>query len=217
MKTIINLFEESVNRFPDNVYLWQKVNGKFAGSTYSQVRTLVHEFGAGLMQLGLKKGDRVTLLAEGRNEWVISELGILYNGAINVPLSVKLNEPEEIAFRLKHSGSRMAITSGRQIKKILEVWPSLKELELVICFDKIETDQKNVLFYSDIIASGRKYLMTERNGFWSYPGALLMTITQTSVTHPELRLTQKESYSRIGIILPISNIPAASIPFPRIM
>ena len=102
MRTLINLLETSAKNFPDNIYLWQKTTDTFEGTSYKETLRRVHAFGAGLMQLGLKHGDRVTLLAEGRNDWVTSELGVVYNGAINVPLSVKLNEPEEIAFRYCH-------------------------------------------------------------------------------------------------------------------
>ena len=56
------------------------------------------------MSLGLNKGDRVALISEGRNDWVMSEIGILYCGAINVPISVKIDEPSDLKFRLTHSG-----------------------------------------------------------------------------------------------------------------
>ncbi len=165
MNTLINLFENSVNQFPDNIYFWQKVSGKFQGTTYTETRKQVYEFAAGLMKLGLQPGDRVTLLSEGRNEWVISELGVLYNGAVNVPLSVKLNEPEEIAFRLKHSGSRLAIVSGRQIQKILSIWSGLPLLELIICMDKTETKHAQVRNFEDIVETGKKYLQTNSEDF----------------------------------------------------
>jgi long-chain acyl-CoA synthetase len=165
MRTLIKLLEESANKFSDNVYLWQKAGGAYRGTTYGETRKLVHEFAAGLMNLGLKHGDRVTLLAEGRNEWVIGELGVLYNGGISVPLSVKLNEPEEIAFRLKHSGSRYAITSGRQIRKITDVWSQLKDLEMIICLDRVETNGRNIIFFQDIVESGRKFLVTGTDKF----------------------------------------------------
>jgi len=165
MNTLINLFENSVNQFPDNIYFWQKVGGQFQGTTYTETRKHVYEFAAGLMKLGLQPGDRVTLLSEGRNEWVISELGVLYNGAVNVPLSVKLNEPEEIAFRLKHSGSRLAIVSGRQIQKILNIWSGLPLLELIICMDKTETKHAQVRNFEDIVETGKKFLQTNSEDF----------------------------------------------------
>jgi long-chain acyl-CoA synthetase len=100
MTSIPQLFEESVKKYSQNVYLWEKKNDSYEQLTYSEVWELVYNFGAGLMKIGVKKGDRIAILSEGRNEWIIGELGILLNGAINVPLSVKLNEPSEILFRL---------------------------------------------------------------------------------------------------------------------
>ena len=90
MKTLIELFETSVLSFPDNPYLWEKLTDKYKASTYKEVQQSVYKLGAGLMSLGLRKGERAGLLSEGRNNWIISELSILYCGAINVPLSVRL-------------------------------------------------------------------------------------------------------------------------------
>ncbi|HPT12146.1 MAG TPA: AMP-binding protein, partial [Bacteroidales bacterium] len=111
MKSIIRFFEENVEKYSLNIYLWEKQQEKYEGTTYQEVRKQVYEFAAGLMQLGIKKKDCLSLLSEGRNNWVIGELGILYAGAINVPLSIKLN-PEEIKFRINHSDSRMIIVSS---------------------------------------------------------------------------------------------------------
>ena len=120
MKSLIQFFEENVEKYASNIYMWEKLQEKYEGTTYQETRRQVHEFGAGLMQLGIKKGDRVSILADGRNSWVIGELGILYAGGVNVPLSIKLN-PEEIKFRLNHSETRMVITSSTQAPKILAV------------------------------------------------------------------------------------------------
>ena len=78
----------------------------------------MHQFAAGLIASGIKKGDRLALISEGRNDWVVCELGILYAGAVNVPLSVKLTEPSELKFRLMHSGTRMLIASKGQVGKV---------------------------------------------------------------------------------------------------
>jgi long-chain acyl-CoA synthetase len=97
------MFEESVARFSNNNLIYEKEHGKYAGQTYSAVRDKVMRFAAALLELGVKKGDRIALLAEGRSEWLVSELAMLYLGAIDVPLSVKLNEPSELKFRIQHS------------------------------------------------------------------------------------------------------------------
>jgi len=155
MKAITNLFEESVQKFPDRVLLWEKTTDRYEPTTYVQTKEKVYRFAAGLIALGVQKGDRIALLSEGRNDWAISELGMLYAGAVNVPLSVKLNEPEEIKFRLDHSGAKMIIVSGTQGKKIL----SLKDqLEKIIQLDPNgDVDSKNIGL-SELIQLGDEFL-----------------------------------------------------------
>ena len=134
-RTIIDLMETSVERFGDDVYLMEKVGDRYEGTTYRETRELVHRFSAGLLALGLQKGDRVALIAEGRNLWVIAELGILCAGAINVPISVKINEAAELKFRMAHSGCRMAIVSGTQAPKVEALLKDLPDLETLILLD----------------------------------------------------------------------------------
>ncbi len=71
MKSIIQFFEESVEKFSNNVYIWEKPNDKYEGTTYGEIKKQVYEFAAGLICLGIKKGDRVSLISEGRNSLVI--------------------------------------------------------------------------------------------------------------------------------------------------
>ncbi|MCK7519563.1 MAG: hypothetical protein MZV64_18455 [Ignavibacteriales bacterium] len=73
MKSLIQFFEENVEKFSTNIYLWEKPQEKYEGTITGGVRRQVHEFGAGLMQMGVKKGDRISLLSEGRNSWVVGE------------------------------------------------------------------------------------------------------------------------------------------------
>lgn len=44
MKTVIDLFERSCEKFPDNPYLWEKINGKFAATSYMEVKREVLNF-----------------------------------------------------------------------------------------------------------------------------------------------------------------------------
>jgi len=165
MKTIIELFETSVAKFPNNAYLWEKQNGKYEATTYSQTREQVLKFGAGLVSLGLQKGDRVGLISEGRNAWIISELGILYAGGINVPLSVKLESGNDLKFRLAHSGSKMVIVSRGQASKIEEITGQLPEMEKVIYLDGKENPGSKDISYEEVLDLGIKFLNEKPNEF----------------------------------------------------
>ena len=186
MKTIIELFETSVAKFPNNIYLWEKQNGKYEGTTYSQTRDLVFRFGAGLFALGLKKGERVGLISEGRNAWIISELGILYAGGINVPLSVKLDSGNELKFRLAHSGSKMIIVSKGHASKVEEIRNDLPNLEKVIYMDGRENPGENDISYNEVLAMGDEYLKTKRAEFEAIYGNIqpddIANISYTSGT-----------------------------------
>jgi long-chain acyl-CoA synthetase len=162
MKTIIELFETSVGKYSDNIYLWEKRNTeKYEGITYKKTREEVMRFAAGLLKLGLQKGDRVGLISEGRNAWIISELGILYAGGINVPLSVKLDSASELGFRLKHSGARILIVSRNQASKAEEIRESLPELETIIYLDGKENKQQGDIDFEEIKRMGDELLTEE--------------------------------------------------------
>jgi long-chain acyl-CoA synthetase len=158
MKTLIQLFEDCVTKYSDNVFLLEKKNNKYIGSTFKEIQDKVYQFGAGLIKLGVQKGDRIALLSEGRNDWVICELGIFYAGAVNVPLSVKLTEPSELKFRLDHSGAKYIIVSKNQAKKIGPVKSSLPLLEKMILLDAQSSYQNYEIQYTEITNLGKKML-----------------------------------------------------------
>jgi long-chain acyl-CoA synthetase len=164
-RTLPQLFETSVEAFPHNILIWEKRGGRYEGTTYLEMRTLVQRFGAGLKELGLTKGDRVALISEGRSGWVMSELGILYNGAINVPISVKIDELSELKFRLAHSGSKMVIVSRSQVDKIRRIKADLPELERTILLDEMPSYETDEISAGEILRKGEAYLRDHQKEF----------------------------------------------------
>ena len=156
MKTIVELFETAVANYPDNPYLWEKTKGEYQPTTYKQTREKVLDLAAGLIELGLKKGDRAALIADGRNDWIISELGMLYAGGINVPLSIRLQN-NELAFRIKHSGSKYIFVSKLHAEKVEAIRNELPELEKVVYIDGKENQGENDVDYKELLAAGAKY------------------------------------------------------------
>jgi long-chain acyl-CoA synthetase len=153
-QTLPALFEAAVERYHDRVMFKEKRDGAWRESTYAEMRTLVHRCAAGLLALGLGKGDRVALISEGRREWPVAELGILYAGAINVPISVRLEELPELRFRLSHAGCRMVIVSGTQVRKILGVAAELPDLERIVLLDAPDEDVPKGIRYEDVLERG---------------------------------------------------------------
>jgi len=163
MKTIVNMFDESVSKFANNTFLWEKKTDKFEPLTYIETKKLVHRLAGGLTVLGLQKDDKIALLSEGRNAWIIGELAILHTGAVNVPLSVKLGESNDLLFRLKHSESRFIMVSGGQLKKIRSIIDDLPLIEKIIILDPQPFHEEKEIFIEDVYALGDEYLSKPEN------------------------------------------------------
>jgi len=145
--------------------MWEKKTDKYEASTYGQIHKLVQKFAAGLLQYGIKFGDRLGLISEGRNYWVISELGILYCGAINVPISTKIDELTDLKFRLAHSGCRMVVVSKNQLEKIRIVKNDLPDLEKIIVLDELDKYDDDEIFVEKIIEDGKNFLINSPSEF----------------------------------------------------
>lgn len=165
IETIPGLFEQSAAKYSDNIALWEKKTDRFTGMNYHDLREKVYCLAAGLMNLGVRKGDRVGLISEGRNDWVISELAILYAGGVNVPVSVKVDELADLKFRLSHSGCKLIVVSGGQNRKIRQIKKDLADLEKVIVMDGQDGADPDEISLESIVQTGREFLIKNREKF----------------------------------------------------
>ncbi len=157
-KTLVDLFEESVRLYPNNTFLLEKTNKKFEPTTYADVKTQVYRLGAGLQAIGVQKGDSMALLSEGRNAWIIGELAMFYAGAMNVPLSIKLEESNDLLFRLVHSDVKYIMVSRTQLKKVRAIKDQLPNVKNIIVLDDIEEYEEREISLSRVMGLGDEFL-----------------------------------------------------------
>ncbi len=165
-KTIIQLFEESLERYPDNVLIWEKDRGKYRGRTYREVSFLARKFAGGLIDMGIEKGDTISIISEGRSQWVISELGIFYAGAISVPISIKINELPDLLARLNHAQCSTIIVSKDHLEKILALTEELPHLKRLVLLDPIDVRKENTISLDEVYKRGESYLTDKSAIFW---------------------------------------------------
>ena len=163
--TIIDFVEKYTRQYSELTFLREKVDGVWTETTFRETREEAYKIGAGLIRLGMKKGDKASLLSQGRNLWITSELGILYAGGVNVPLSIKLTESTDLLFRIQHSDSRFVIVSEQQLSKIRSIISDCPKVEKIIVLDPIEDYQKNEIPISEVIAMGEEYLKEHAEDF----------------------------------------------------
>ena len=166
---------------------WKNEDGSFSSLSYAEVWRIVKELTAGLMDLGLDKGDRAAVMAHTCPEWVHADYSILSGAGVTVCIYPTLTE-DELAFIVNDSGSCFIYVQGEeQLTKVMNVWKKMPALEKVIVMtDDFETCDDRVMTMDELRRRGVKRLAGERLCFeerWrSVEMTDLMTIVYTSGT-----------------------------------
>ena len=212
-RTIIDLFEESVAKYGSKEFLLEKHNGKFEPTTYKESYDRAITIGAGLAAIGIERGDRVSILAEGCNNWIISELGLLYAGAVSVPLSIKLEEANDLVFRLRHADVKAIFVSSYQLAKVRRILAELPDLKHIIVWGDTALEANETSLES-IVVKGEEYLKEHREAFMAIGRSLqnddYATITYTSGTTADPKgvvLTHRNYTANVEQALSVVTIP----------
>ncbi|GAB1417224.1 AMP-dependent synthetase/ligase [Paludibacter sp.] len=214
--TIIEFFNESVQKYSNNVFLWEKTNSKFEPTTYLETKQQSHIIAAGLIAIGVKQGDKISLLSEGRNAWITSELGILHAAAVNVPLSIKLEESNDLIFRIQHSESKFVMVSGGQLKKIRLILDQLPNVKKVVVLDEQSEYLDKEISLAELMKMGEELLKKEPDVV-NKTAALVKpddyaTISYTSGTTADPKgvlLTHRNYTANVEQALTLMNIPTS--------
>ena len=214
-KTLIDLFEDSVAKYGDNTFLLEKKTTKFEPTTYKEAYEEALAVGAGLVSMGIEPKARISILSEGCNDWIISELGLLYAAGISVPLSIKLEEANDLYSRLQHAEVSLIFVSATQIHKIRSIRERLPLLKTVVILGtKVKPEQEGEMTIEDLKAKGRAWLPEHREEFLAISRALqnddYATITYTSGTTADPKgvvLTHRNYTSNVEQALTRITIP----------
>jgi long-chain acyl-CoA synthetase len=112
--------------------LYKDEAGTWVGKSYAEVTDIVRSLSLGLMDLGVEKGDKVSILANTRPEWTYFDFAALTAGATVVPI-YQTNSPEECQYVLENSDARVVVVEDdAQIEKVRQIRDACPKLEHVI-------------------------------------------------------------------------------------
>ena len=142
--TIPGIFLGKVKKYGDRVALREKEFGIWQEISWSQYCRHVRYFCLGLMELGLKKGDHVSIFGENEPEWLYADLAIQSTGAVAVGV-YPTNPAKEAGYVIGHSESIFVVCDNQeQVDKVIEAGEQLPLLERIIV-----TDMKGLRHYTD--------------------------------------------------------------------
>ncbi|MBI9104073.1 MAG: AMP-binding protein [Spirochaetales bacterium] len=131
MQTVITMLNDASEKFGNMPYLSQKEDSGWVSLSFKQAKEEAENFALSLIKRGFMKSEAITILAEGRNNWITGEFGILMAGCVSVPITIKLM-PGEIPFRLNHSESKAILVTENTLDKFLSVMEDLDHKPLVV-------------------------------------------------------------------------------------
>jgi long-chain acyl-CoA synthetase len=207
-RTIPELFKTMVldyGRTADHCALKAKTGDKYQEISYDAVLQNTESLAMGLASLGVRRGDRIAIIAESRPEWLYSDMAILGIGAVDVPL-YPISTSESISTIINNSESLGVIVSNRfHLNKVLKIWKECRSLRFIIVMNDSDVpEMKNVFSFSDIKILGQNYKRENPNFFLNSLSLSkeddLCTIIYTSGTTGEpkgVMLTHKNIVSNV--------------------
>ncbi|HWA53678.1 MAG TPA: AMP-binding protein, partial [Solirubrobacterales bacterium] len=130
--TLADLLPLSAEKYGNSPAVRFKQDGAWVDRSYAEVLEISRSLSLGLIDLGVKKGDKVSILGNTRPEWTYFDFAALSAGAVVVPI-YQTNSPEECQYVLENSDAKVVVVEDdEQMEKIRAVRDQLPLLEHVV-------------------------------------------------------------------------------------
>lgn len=171
-QTLPKMLKKTASDFPELAGQYSKDStGEFQPVTYRDMYQLALDFGAALLELGVKRGEPVGLISDDRKEWQQADMGIMAIGALDVPrgCDATIIDLKQI---LSITNCRFVIAeNSSQVKKIISIKDDLPDLIHIISFEPVKDDVMEMVkqskieisTYEEMIKSGQKWRIENKN------------------------------------------------------
>jgi long-chain acyl-CoA synthetase len=147
-----DLLERYRDLFVKDDALCAKQNGEWVKYSSADYIETSHNFSYGLLQLGLKKGDKIITVSNNRPEWNFADMGMAMTGIIHVPVFTSLSTDEYLHI-ISHSEAKLILVSDRKLYKVVSPAAFASDQPVQIySFDAIE----GVKNWKEILEAGKE-------------------------------------------------------------
>jgi len=134
-RTLVDLYRAGlVDRARADAFL-RKVDGVYAPVSSREALERITRVCAGLLDVGIRPGDRIAILSETRLEWMIADFAILTAGAATVPIYPSLPAGQIEPLLADSEVSALFCSTVAHFEKVMAAWPRLPSLRLVVLFE----------------------------------------------------------------------------------
>lgn len=134
---IFDLAFHQLKNYPKNDSLAAKINGEWIPTSTEEFIEQAKQFAFGLMKKGIKKGDKIAMIANNRPEWLIADLGMCMMGAINVPIYPTIT-PDDYEYIMNNAEVKLCLVSDKELfDKVNSIKLKVPTLKNIYSFDEI--------------------------------------------------------------------------------
>ncbi|HKZ04127.1 MAG TPA: AMP-binding protein [Methylomirabilota bacterium] len=158
--TLPRLFRHVVRERGDRVAMREKHLGIWRGISWREYGERAKGVGLGLVALGLRPRDVVSIVADNMPEWLYTDLGVM--SVAGVPNGIYTTDSaKQIEYILNDSGTRFFFAENEeQLDKILEVRGRCPGLVKIIVYDMEGLHgfrDEQVMSFEELLALGARY------------------------------------------------------------
>jgi len=129
-----------VENHADEISIWQKQQGAWESVTWGEYGDFVKDIANALLDAGIQRADKVSIISLTRFEWVVVDLAIMSIGAITVPVYPS-NTEEQVHYILDHSQSKFVFAEDQeQLDKMMKIRSGLRDVQQTVVFDKYQLE-----------------------------------------------------------------------------
>jgi len=156
VRSVAGLFRLRAASDPQRVAALRQTGGSWKPLTWAELGALGEDAAWGLIALGVKPGDKVSLIGATRVEWTVADLGIAHVGAVSVPI-YHSNTAEEIRYIVQNSGATLVfVEDDKQLRKMREVRGQLPAVRCCVLLEG-EGDGEWGLSFAQLVARGKEH------------------------------------------------------------
>jgi long-chain acyl-CoA synthetase len=162
--TLADLLPRSAELYGDAPAIRFKADGAWVSRSFAEVAEMVRALALGLVDLGVEKGDKVSILANTRPEWTYFDFAALSIGAVVVPI-YQTNSPEECQYVLENSDAKVVVVEDdEQLEKIRAVRDRLPLLEQIV---RMTGESEDAISFEQLSGRGEGRDAAEWERRWS--------------------------------------------------
>jgi long-chain acyl-CoA synthetase len=158
--TLPKLFRHVVRERGDRVAMREKALGLWRAVSWREYGERAKHVGLGLVALGLRSRDVVSILADNCPEWLYTDLGTLSVGGVTSGIYTT-DSTKQVEYIVNDSGTRFFFAADEeQLDKILAVRAGCPQLVKIVVFDTEGLHafkDEQVLSFDDLLELGLRY------------------------------------------------------------